>query len=66
VTTTGTLEKDDATLIYRASKLDCDACNQKARCYPNTPARKVPRSIHVAARDRALDIAKTEAYATSR
>ena len=30
------------------------------------PARKVPRSIHEAARDMARDIAKTEAYVVSR
>jgi hypothetical protein len=38
----------------------------KPRCCPNTPARKVPRSIHEAARDLARDIAKTEAYQISR
>ena len=31
-----------------------------------TPARKVPRSIYENARDVAREIAKTEAYATSR
>jgi transposase len=66
MTTTGTLVNDDATLIYRASKHDCDACDLKPRCCPNTPARKVPRSIYEAARDRARDIAKTNAYVTSR
>jgi hypothetical protein len=30
------------------------------------PARKIPRSIYEAARDKARAIAKTEAYATSR
>jgi transposase len=66
MTTTGTLVNDEATLIYRASKHDCDACDLKPRCCPNTPVRKVPRSIHEAARDRARDIAKTDAYVTSR
>ena len=66
MTTTGTLVNDEATLIYRASKHDCDACDLKPRCCPNSPARKVPRSIHEAARDRARDIAKTDAYVTSR
>jgi transposase len=66
LTTTGTLVNDEATLLYRASKYDCDACELKSRCCPNSPARKVPRSIHEAARDRARDIAKTDAYATSR
>jgi len=66
MTTTGTLVNDGATLLYRASKHDCDACEMKPRCCPNTPARKVPRSIHEAARDRARDIARTDAYLTSR
>jgi hypothetical protein len=57
--------KDD-TVLYRASKLDCDACALKPRCCPNTPARKVPRSIHEGARDMARDIRKTDAYAVSR
>ena len=53
-------------LRYRASKFDCDACALKPRCCPNTPARKVTRSIHEGARDMARDIAKTDAYVTSR
>ncbi len=56
----------DDTYRYRASKADCDACDLKSRCSPNTPARKVTRSIYEAARDRARDIAKTDAYVTSR
>src|SRR5215210_62713 len=51
---------------YRASKLDCEGCSLKPRCCPNAPARKIPRSIHEGARDMARDIAKTEAYLTSR
>jgi len=66
LTTTGTLVNDEATLLYRASKHDCDACELKSRCCPNSPARKVPRSIHEPARDRARAIAKTDAYVTSR
>ncbi|MEW6467238.1 MAG: IS1182 family transposase [Pseudomonadota bacterium] len=56
----------DDTYRYRASKADCDACELKSRCSPNTPARKVTRSIYEAARDRARDIARTDAYVTSR
>jgi IS5 family transposase len=56
----------DNTIRYRASKSDCDACPMKPKCCPNAPARKVPRSIHEAARDKARAIAKTEAYAVSR
>jgi len=57
--TTGPVN-DEATLVYRASKHDCDACELKHRCCPNSPARKIPRSIHEAARDRARVIAKTD------
>ena len=38
----------------------------KARCCPNTPTRKIARSVHEAARDVARDIAKTDAYKQSR
>jgi hypothetical protein len=63
---TGTLVNDGATLLYRASKHDCDACELRARCCPKMPSRKVPRSVHEKARDIAREIAKTEAYVTSR
>ena len=51
---------------YRASTRDCEACELKSKCCPITPARKVPRSIYEGARDLARDIAKTDAYVTSR
>jgi hypothetical protein len=54
------------TVLYRASQRDCGACALKAKCCPNTPARKVPRSIYEAARDKARAIAETEAYLVSR
>ena len=66
LTTTGTLVNDNATLMYRASKLDCEVCVLKPRCSPYTPSRKVPRSIHEGARDMARDIAKTDGYVLSR
>lgn len=65
LTCTGTVVNDNQ-LMYRASKYDCDACSLKPRCCPKEPARKVPRSIHEGARDMARDIAKTDAYRTSR
>ena len=65
LTTSGTIVNDNQ-LLYRASKYDCEVCELKARCCPKEPARKVPRSIHEGARDMARDIAKTEAYVTSR
>jgi hypothetical protein len=54
------------TLLYFAKKHDCDACALKPKCCPNMPARKIGRSIHEAARDKARAFAKTAAYATSR
>ena len=56
----------DNLLRYRASKLDCDICPIKPRCCPNARPRKLLRSIHEGARDFAREIAKTEAYQTSR
>jgi transposase len=66
LTTKGTLVNDGATLLYIASTYDCAACEFKSRCCPKARARKVPRSIHEGARDMARDIAKTDAYVTSR
>jgi transposase len=60
------LVDEDGMIRYRASKLDCDACSLKPQCCPNTPARKIPRSIHEGARDMARDIALTDDYVTSR
>lgn len=57
---------ENGMMRYRASKLDCDACALKPSCCPKEPARKVLRSIHEGARDMARDIAKTDAYQTSR
>ena len=56
----------EGLILYRASKRDCEACALKPKCCPNTPMRKVPRSVHEAARDTARAIAKTEAYVVSR
>jgi len=55
----------DGTMIDFARKHDCDACALKPKCCPNVPARKIARSVHEAARDKARAIAKTEAYAVS-
>ena len=62
----GTLVNDGATLMYRASKYDCDVCALKPRCCPNAPARKVPRSIYEGARDMARDIGASDEGYTSR
>ena len=55
-----------AAIRYRAAQRDCDACMLwKPKCCPNMPARKIARSVHEAARDKARAIAKTEAFAVS-
>ena len=54
------------TLLYRASKLDCDVCPLKPQCCPKDPARKFPRDVHESARDVARSLADTEAFEQSR
>ena len=54
------------TIIYRARQSDCANCPMKAHCCPNTPMRKIARSVHESARDVARDVAKTAAYKQSR
>lgn len=53
------------TIVYRSSQHDCAACPRKAECCPNTPYRKIARSIHEQARDAARRIAKTDAFKKS-
>ena len=55
------------TIIYRASKQDCDRCDLKPQCFTgtNTQARKIARSIHEDARDVARAIMTTDAYKQS-
>jgi hypothetical protein len=43
----------------RTTQINADAWALRPRCCPNTPARKVPRSIHERARDMARAIAKS-------
>jgi hypothetical protein len=40
-------------------------CPLKAQCYPNTPARKIPRDVNEAARDKARALVGTEAFQRS-
>ena len=54
------------TIIYRSSQSDCATCPMKARCCPNTPMRKIARSVHESARDVARAISKTSLYSQSR
>jgi hypothetical protein len=66
LSTTGTLVNDGATVLYRGSTLDCVQCQLKARCCPNTPARKIPRSLYEGARDLARSLSGTPAFEQSR
>lgn len=63
--TTGRVH-DGRTRLYRASKLDCDACPLKSRCCPKTPQRKIPRDIDEDARDLTRSLAGTPAFKQSR
>src|ERR1700720_518681 len=63
--TSGTVH-EGKTLLYRASKLDCDACPLKPQCCPKEPSRKIPRDIHERARDVARSLAGTEGFEQSR
>jgi len=53
------------TILYRSSQSDCKNCPTKEWCCPNTPVRKISRSLFENARDVARDIAKTDAYLQS-
>jgi hypothetical protein len=57
---------DGRTLLYRASKLDCDICPLKARCCPGQLARKIPRDVHEDARDMARRLMGSKAFIKSR
>jgi transposase len=63
--TTGRVH-DGKTLLYRASKHDCDVCQFKIRCCANTPSRRVPRDVYEAARDLARSLVGTARYEKSR
>ena len=63
--TSGTVH-DGRTLLYRASKRDCDVCPIRAKCCTTADARKIPRDLHEDARDVARRKMKTKAFARSR
>jgi Transposase DDE domain len=57
---------DGRTLLYRASKQDCNVCPIRAQCCTTVDARKIPRDLHEDARDVARQKMKTKAFARSR
>jgi transposase len=54
------------TIIYRSSQRTCASCPLKPRCCPNTPMRKIARSLYEQSRAVARRIADTDAYRQSR
>jgi len=54
------------TVIYRASQRDCASCPSKPSCCPNTPMRKIARSIYEDSRAVARNLADTPEFAQSR
>jgi transposase len=54
------------TIIYRSSQRNCASCPLKPRCCPNTPMRKIARSLYEQSRAVARRIADTAAYRQSR
>lgn len=54
------------TILYRASKRDCDPCPLKPLCCPNIPFRKVPRDLNENARDHARALMGTPEFDKSR
>lgn len=63
--TTGRVH-DGRTILYRASKVDCERCPLKSGCCPNAPHRKIPRDVNEAARDYARSLVGTEPRDQSR
>ena len=63
--TTGRIH-DGRTLLYRATKRDCDVCSLKPKCSPNSPERKIPRDVNEDARDRARALMATPEFDKSR
>ena len=66
LTTSGTVVNEGTTRLYRGSTFDCGLCALKEQCCPNTPARKIPRSIYEHAREVARSLAGAPAYERSR
>ena len=55
-----------ASILFRAATEDCSGCEHKQRCCPNTPHRRIARSVYEEARDVARTVCETPAYERSR
>jgi hypothetical protein len=58
--------RKDQTIDYSSRQADCAACPLKSQCCPNTPTRKIRRTLYESARNVAREIAKTDLYQQSR
>jgi hypothetical protein len=56
----------DGTILYRSKNIECASCPLKSQCCPNTPNRKIARSVHETSRDVARSLVDTEIYRASR
>jgi transposase len=63
--TTGRITTDH-TILYRSRNHHCASCQLKSQCCPNTPGRKIARSVHEEARDYARSLRDTPGYLQSR
>lgn len=54
------------TILYRSSQQDCENCEHKPHCCPNTSNRKIARSVYEESRDVARRLSKTPEYRQSR
>jgi transposase len=54
------------TIIYRSTQQQCATCPLKPRCCPNTPTRKIARSLYEKSREATRKVADTAAYRQSR
>jgi hypothetical protein len=59
--TTGKITADNM-ILYRSRNLECAACSDKVKCCPNTPNRKIARSVFEKARDIARQINQSPTY----
>jgi transposase len=53
------------TIIYRSSVKDCANCQAKQKCCPNTPIRKIARSIYESSRNVARSLVSTPEFIRS-
>jgi len=63
--TSGTVH-DGRTLLYRASKRDCNVCPLRPKCCTRDESRKIPRDLHEDARDVVRRKMTTKAFLKSR